>query len=638
MTSIIRIALAIAVLALPARLYAASCPTNVVYEPTGVGSVDAGWTGVEHDLPLVGPTLNLQVACGPTSPPCGTCAITGILGLPLRCEHETWKSCFVATEASDCGAPGSCRIHLAPPQSVPIGFTSLCMTTTVDGPVGGTIDIESGAFAPTVPVQSNVYPGVGTYQGCPRCVGDGVANDGIRNGTCDAGTRSGFPCDANATSGIPDLGSTSFDCPLSHNAVIASLPVRAETSTGVLSRTLGPDAPRCWAFGGGVPCFCGQCNDAAGEACFTNADCPPSGGNPGICGGRRCIGGTNHGTPCTANSECSVGGLCGRAGEPTKPDACLDDTTGDDCVAVGGEGECLAGPVNVRCANHPNRQCVTDADCDGVSGACQAKNRACFLDNGLDGASIGASGTATAPVDGIADPVDLAILGCVPASGSASLNNHGGFPGLVRGVYPGRLRIVDPAATPTPPVPTATVLPTPIPQPCSAAPALCRPPSVGGKSSVQLVDSPFNDKDRLQWKWSKGTATTRAELGDPLATDEYALCLYEGLTLRATMLVPPGGSCNRKPCWRSTSKGYDYKNGDALPDGITQLSLRAGAEGKASILAKGRGTPLPMPALGSLTGAIRVQLRNRTSGLCWDAVFAPPFQKHTADQLKDRDD
>lgn len=645
MTSLLRIALVAAAIALPARAFAASCPTNVVYEPTGSGAVDAGWTGELHDMPLSGPTLNLTVHCVPATPPCGTCTITG-LAQPLRCEADSSKACTVATEVADCGAPGACRVHLAPPQSFRAGFlSSLCVTTTVPGPVGGTVDIESGAFAPIVPMQSKVYAGPALHQGCPRCVGDPVANDGARFGSCDAGPRAGLACDANVTSDFSDFGSSSFDCPPTPATLIGTFNLGPLAgSTGTLTRTLGPASPRCPALGG-IGCFCGTCNNIDQQPCFTNADCPPSGGNTGICGGRRCVGGANAGAPCSANSECPSG-FCNQPGEPARPDGCIDDTSGVDCVPLpGGEGECVAGPIQTFCANHPNRLCTTDGECDGVSGACMVKNRACFPGDGVDGSSISVSGTATAPVAGVAEPTDLAVLACVPPSGSASLNNTGGFPGPVRASYPGRLRIVDPAATPTPtttPAPTTTpppATPTPNPDTCPAAPAICRQPFVSGKSSVLLTKKFPSTKDRLQWKWNKGTATSLADFGDPLTSDEYALCLYDDTTLRATLRIPAGGTCNGRPCWRATSKGFQYKNKEALtlPDGITQLVLRAGSDGRAAIQAQGRGSQLPLPSLSAFSDTLRVQLRNRTSGLCWNATFPQPFQVDTAERLKDKD-
>ena len=45
-----------------------------------------------------------------------------------------------------------------------------------------------------------------------------------------------------------------------------------------------------------------------------------------------------------------------------------------------------------------------------------------------------------------------------------------------------------------------------------------------------------------------------------------------------------------------------------------------------------------MPALASLTGTLQLQLRNRTSGICWGTTFSPPFDKLTDEQLRDKAD
>ncbi len=643
------VAVVVALFALPSRGLAAGCPTVAYFEPTGSAVVDAGWTGIEHAMPLLGSRLPLALSCPSSTPPCGMCTITGVAPiLPLRCTKDTARTCTVATEVADCGEPDSCRVPLSPPQSIGAGGIPLCVTNDISGPVGGTLDADTGAFAPIVPVQVRVFsgvagppfPGGGQIQGCPRCVGDPFPNDGNPGGTCDAGPRDGLACDTNATSELADFGSASFDCPPdpATNAVVAVVNVGAiAASTGTVTRTLSADSPKCLGQPG-TPCFCSTCNTAVGEPCSSNVDCPLSGGNPGICGGRRCVAGGNAGAPCGTTSECP-GGICGQTGEPQKPDACLDDTMGGDaCIVLGDGGTCPFGPVMTVCSNHPDRGCVTDAACDAVPGACTAINRRCYGDNGALGASISVSGTATPPTGGLADPTDLVTLACLPPSGSSTLNNLGGFPGLLRSTQPGRLHVSDgPIPTPTTTSgPTAT--PTPLPGVCPAAPALCRSPIQAGKASLQLTDRSPDDKDKLQWKWMKGAATSLADLGDPIGSDEYALCLYDVFGLRATLQIPPGGTCQGNPCWRQKSSGFLYKNKDAGPHGITQLTLKAGADGKAQAQVKGQGSLLPLPSIDDLTGTMEVQLRNNASGLCWGTTFVPPFDKRTDEILKDKAD
>jgi hypothetical protein len=644
------------VLAGAASAPAADCPSRARFEPTAPSAIlDAGWSGIAHDEPIFGTVLDVAVSCGPTTPPCGTCTITGAFSDPaehrLRCSNDTSLECTAATEVADCGGPDTCREFLSVPQPLNAGGLPLCFMTTLDGAVSGTVDVESGAFAPVVPIRATVYNGVfvppfpgGPNVGCPRCVGDPVANDGARDGTCDDGARTALACDAQATSPYSDFGSVSFDCPPSGSPVAQFVNV-LPFSTTPHSVTLTPASTLCTGAPPALRCFCSTCNHApdpsAGyQTCFTDADCPPSGGNPGICGGKRCLSGPNDGAPCAVTSECPGGGICGRVGEPTKPNACFEDTLtiGNCNPDVDGEGICTAGPVDTRCGNHPNRGCVTDDDCDGVPGSCEAVPRACFLDNGLVGGSVTVDGVASAPVAGVAAPTDIGAFACLGPTTDPYINVWG-LPGLGRIHQPGRLTLGNATPVPTPtspatPVPTVTAAAGI----CPAAPDACRAPTVPSKASLRLLDRTPDAKDQLAWRWLAGAATTVAELGDPLGADDYALCLYDGTGLRAVFRMPAGGTCAGKPCWKSKTTGFLYRNKDATPNGITQLTLKAGVDGKAQVQAKGKGVALPMPALPSLVSTLHIQVRNATSGLCFDTQHVPPFDKSTPERLQDRGD
>lgn len=615
---------------------AAGCPTSVRFEPTANGTLDVGWTGINFDQPILGPVMDFAISCPASSPPCGTCDLTAVVG-PVsqrRCVNDSSVACSPATEMTDCGGLGLCRTFLAPPTSLGVGGLPYCYTAMVDGAVSGTVDVESGAFAPIVPIRADLRDGVfydlfngGPMQGCPRCIGDLVPNNGVRDGTCDAGPRAGLGCDTNGVSALTDFGYASYDCPHVRDQFTVTMKLGAIAgSTSPSTITLGPGSPPC--VGKNALCFCSTCNDAAGEPCADDGDCPMSGGNPGVCNGKRCLGGANVGAPCSTDSVCP-GSLCGRPGEPTNPNGCVDDTTtpGDDCVPVGGgRGECASGPVSLACTNQPDRACNADDDCDGVPGACAVRQRACYLDHGVLGGSVSVDAQATAPVGGVAEPTDLGSLACIGPSRDGFFNAVNGLPGLARTHQPGRL-IFDPEnvvlATPTP-IPTST--PTPLPSACpTTADAACRTPTVTGKSKVQIVDRASDAKDLLAWQWSAGSATTVAELGDPTTSTEYDLCLYDPTGLRAAMRVPAGGLCHGKSCWRARATGFIYRNRDGAPDGITSLSLRAGPDGTAQMKAKGSGSALPLPAVGTLDTELQLQLRNRSTGLCFGTTFAPPF-------------
>ena len=140
----------------------------------------------------------------------------------------------------------------------------------------------------------------------------------------------------------------------------------------------------------------------------------------------------------------------------------------------------------------------------------------------------------------------------------------------------------------------------------------------------------------MQWKWGKGAATAKSEFGNPLANTDYRLCIYDGQNaLLSHASAPAGGTCNAKspkPCWRENASGFRYVDRDLTPDGVQQLTLKAGAAGKAKIMLKGRGASLKTPALPISHLPVKVQLNN-TNGACWDATYATTL-KNQAEQFK----
>ena len=89
------------------------------------------------------------------------------------------------------------------------------------------------------------------------------------------------------------------------------------------------------------------------------------------------------------------------------------------------------------------------------------------------------------------------------------------------------------------------------------------------------------------WQWTAGTATTKAEFGDPLTSTDYVLRIYDtsGAVVFAAR-VPAGGVCGTrklKPCWKESTSGFSYENTALTPNGILRLVLHAGDAKKARI-------------------------------------------------------
>jgi hypothetical protein len=133
--------------------------------------------------------------------------------------------------------------------------------------------------------------------------------------------------------------------------------------------------------------------------------------------------------------------------------------------------------------------------------------------------------------------------------------------------------------------------------PWSTCPAL--PESgcyAGAKAKFQLKDRAGADRDQVKWKWSNGDYFTFFDLGDPLTTTAYRVCVYdESATsprLAFSLDLEPGGS------WTSRAgRGWYYKDRDASADGVGKLQIAApvGGRPKITLSAKGGGVPLPGP-------------------------------------------
>lgn len=425
-----------------------ACPTKVhlASDATSPASkLDIGWTGLGHRTPLpTGSDLTLAVSCENPSRPCGACTVSGPIANTgatelrnQRCTNDTSIRC---TDDEPCvPGGGTCEFYLGSVVPVSTGGVGICVVSQFHGPISGTLSLGSGGVHLVSRLAAKVYNGEEVDTPCPTCVGDATANDDVQGGTCTGGARDGLGCDANATvPGRPDFGVTSLDCPLPPGALVATLAIDGSSSTEPVTRTLTTDSPRCGLAAGGR-CLCDTCNGPGAEPCSTNADCPASGGAPGICGGRRCLSGTNAGAPCVAASVCAGGGFCGRAGEPTWPHVCYGSEGYGTCTDPDGDGdgECEEGPIVTTCtAPHAQRMCTSHSQC--APGTCEVSNRRCFLTGGLEAMpgtnTLVAYGAADPPLKDGASPI-LASAFCIPPTGTPSTNNVLGLPG------PGRASI-----------------------------------------------------------------------------------------------------------------------------------------------------------------------------------------------------
>jgi hypothetical protein len=431
------------------------CPTAFEFTADGPAvDLDTGWTGLAHDakVPTNGRlTVAISGCTGTTQPACGECTVDGVIdnagGTPFdnhRCSDASWVPCANDGDCVSAGAAGPCIYFFGAPLPLVAGGVPTCVLNRIGGPVGGTVNLDDGSSTTSLPLRSEVFVGGNTISfPCPVCLG----------GKCDKGTRTEQAC---TVQGTGELGSVSLDCPPAPSASVGTLTIDLNLATGIQTRTITAAQPPCTGSAG-RRCRCDTCNSVPTRACSDNADCPPSGGNPGICGGRRCQLGSNAGAPCTVSSQCPGGGSCGRPGEATKPTACVDNTAtpidGSVCaVTRGDEGRCPEGPSVQVCSVERFRGCSAREDCNPPSEAipdgqcpdcipgqsCIDVPQSCFVDRGILNDAVHVSGFADAPCEGIAYPV-VGSLFCVAPVRSDAVNTAGGLPGLGRVRIPGRV-------------------------------------------------------------------------------------------------------------------------------------------------------------------------------------------------------
>ncbi|MBI3770795.1 MAG: hypothetical protein HY271_20190 [Deltaproteobacteria bacterium] len=425
-----------------------SCPTLITFTGTSTkGVLDTGWTGQGHNSTVVSEgTVTVTVtSCQHSAPPCGVCNYTGPVANKtgeIQSRRCSLDSAIPCTSDSNCSGNGTCKFFFGTYLPLAAGGVSTCVENTFSSGISGTANIETGTSAGAASLVSRVFTGVTLSNPCPRCLNDPTPNDGVKGGTCNgAGLHSGAMCDANGSSPNQSFGTTSLDCPPGSGALIASLPIDLSNTTGSKTKTLsaGTSPPCTDGTFAGLLCQCDTCNNAAATPCSNNADCTAVGAT--VCGGQRCLGGTNNGHPCANNSACPGSGTA-----CTVPGAA---TAGNQCD--GGSGDCIDNPQpgdpNKRtCGTGPSesfcgpveifRGCSSDAQCGvGVGGApgdtCNVTRfRDCF-DNGLDTEVVRASGVVDKPSGHASNPT-LAALFCIGPTTAGAVNSAAGLPGLGR--------------------------------------------------------------------------------------------------------------------------------------------------------------------------------------------------------------
>lgn len=163
----------------------------------------------------------------------------------------------------------------------------------------------------------------------------------------------------------------------------------------------------------------------------------------------------------------------------------------------------------------------------------------------------------------------------------------------------------------------------------------CRSPVVALKSPLAIKNVDVATKDKITWKWVSGAATTAAELGNPMTTDDYRVCIYAGTPGEriAEVGIPAGGTCGDKPCWKALGKPAGAAGFTYTSKTLGKLQLKPGIDGKAKIAFVGKGPGSEPPALPVTAFPMRVQLTG--AGRCWETIYAAgSVSKNEPEQLK----
>jgi len=183
----------------------------------------------------------------------------------------------------------------------------------------------------------------------------------------------------------------------------------------------------------------------------------------------------------------------------------------------------------------------------------------------------------------------------------------------------------------------------PDPIPCPPAPMPGCKLAESGKSSIAITDDSDDTKDGVKWKWSKGEATSLGEIGNPVTgVAHYSLCVYDTSGAQQPRLavgVFAKSMCGANACWKAHgSKGVGYKDKAGQTDGVKQIQLTSGVDGKAKIGVNALGSGVDVPVLPpTLPVLVQLVVNEGDRKACWEATYST-FTKLSAAQFKAKSD
>jgi len=152
----------------------------------------------------------------------------------------------------------------------------------------------------------------------------------------------------------------------------------------------------------------------------------------------------------------------------------------------------------------------------------------------------------------------------------------------------------------------------------------CRGTTLSRGSTLRVRDG-NGGNDRMRWRWVSEMAVSDSDLGDPTASDSYALCLYEKVSGVSSLIgqwnAVAAGTCRDVPCWIKSPGSVEYTDSRTEIGSIKKLSLRSLSSGGSQIRLQAFGPTLAPPLLPlDVSTPVQLQLVNLGTGVCWSGV------------------
>lgn len=151
---------------------------------------------------------------------------------------------------------------------------------------------------------------------------------------------------------------------------------------------------------------------------------------------------------------------------------------------------------------------------------------------------------------------------------------------------------------------------------CRAEPrASCK--AVGSGTSTLSMDN----TGAIAWRWNNGPKTKKKKFGKPTTKTDYDMCIYEDGELALELATKAGGK------WSGSKKGFKYAKGSGNKDGVTNIKLVSGGDGKAKLMLEASAAEVVLPFANNAD--VTAQLVS-AQGRCWEAVYDDPSTSDAA--------